>query len=255
MKQRLGQPPEDLTKVESNLATLLAFRGEYQEAEALYRRVLEIRRRAYVPGSADIANSLRSLGNLLFLKGDFEAAETMLRQSLELRRAGGPESTAEASALGSLGRVLHAQGRLEQAEAALAEALAIRRRHLSDDHLHVALTRKDLAGVYFDLGEDAVAEVLRDRAHQVLREKRAGSWELADADSLLGARLAARGRFEEAEVCLRQGYETLRRVRGERAFYTRRAHARLEALGRLRNGQADSSDREQQPVANGAARG
>ncbi|MCP4659028.1 MAG: hypothetical protein GY856_26755 [bacterium] len=108
-----------------------------------------------------------------------------------------------------------------------------RRRLLGDGHLHTALTEKDLASVYFDLGEDAVAEVLWSRAEGVLRaEKPPDAWELADVESRLGARLAARGRFEEAEVCLRESHQTLARLRGEQAFWTRQARKRLEAFSR-----------------------
>ena len=242
MKRRLGQPPEDLAKVESNLATLLTFRGEYAEAEALYRRVLETRRRVWGPGDRDVASSLRSLGNLLYLKGDFNAAEAAVGEALELRLADvGPESTGAASALSLLGRVHHAQGRLEEAAETLSRALDVRLEILGEDHLHVALTRKDLASVRFDLGDDGVAEELWQQAMEVLRaEKPADSWELADADSQLGGRLAARGRFEEAEPLLRSSVETLRRLRGEEALYTRQARERLEAFRRARDAVAPS---------------
>ena len=228
MKRRLGRPPLEIEKVESNLAGLLAFRGEYEEAEAIYRAVLEGRRADYQAGDSDIATSLRNLGHLLFLKGDLEAARAPLLEALELRRAArGERSTAVASVLASLGRLAHARGRLDEAEALLVEALAIRRQRLGRFHLHVALTEKDLAAVYFDLDEDAVAEVLWQRAQRVIRtEKAAGSWELADAESRLGARLVARGQREAGRVCLRESYETLRRTRGAASIFTRQARDR-----------------------------
>ncbi len=236
MKRRLGQAPKDVATVESNLATLLTFRGELAEAETLYRQALETRRRAYGPKSRDVANSFRSLGNVLYLQGKFAAAEAMLRQALELRRAaGGPRSTAVASVLSLLGRVQQARGRLDAAAATLRQVLAIRREILGTEHLHVALTRKDLASVLFELGDDATAEELWQQALRVLRaEKPADSWELADADSQLGARLTARGELAQAEPYLRTSYQTLRRARGEHSLYTRQALERLEALHRAR---------------------
>lgn len=60
MKRRLGQPPEDLAKVKSNLAGLLTFRGEYAEAEAIFRSLLETRRQAYattIPTSPPVCAS------------------------------------------------------------------------------------------------------------------------------------------------------------------------------------------------------
>ncbi len=232
MKRRLGQSPEDLARVESNLAALLTFRGAYDEAEALYLRVLDTRRRAFGPDDADVANSLRSLGNLLFLKGDFAAAEERLDEALELRRqAYGEDSTRVASVWSLLGRVHHARGRLDEAEKTLRRALDIRLQRLGESHLHVALSRKDLASLYFDLDREGEAEELWSRALAVLRaEKPPDSWELADADSQYGSRLAARGRFEEAETLLRHSLLTLERVCGERSIYTRRARERLRRL-------------------------
>ncbi len=158
----------------------------------------------------------------------------MIREALALRLVDpGPGSTATASALSLLGRVQHARGRLEEAAGTLGRALDVRLEILGEDHLHVALTRKDLASVRFDLGDDGAAGELWAQALRVLRaEKPAGSWELADADSQRGARLAATGRLEEAEPYLRSSYETLLRLRGEAALYTRQARERLEELER-----------------------
>lgn len=109
MKRRLGMPPGDLEKVEGNLATLLAFRGAYEEAERIYRGVLARRREDYDAGDVDIATGLRNLGSLLYLKGELEAAEAALRESLALRQAVlGRASTSVASVAAVLGRVVHA---------------------------------------------------------------------------------------------------------------------------------------------------
>ena len=232
MKRRLGQPPEDLTKVESNLASLLAFRGEFEEAEKLYLQVLATRQRVYGPDDADNSNSLRSLGNLYYLRGDFATAEARLREALALRlRQYGTSSTKTAAVWSLLGRVLHAQRRFDEAELVLRNALSLRLELLGEDHLHVALSRKDLASLLFDRGEKDLAEELWSRALAVLRAKKpADSWEIADADSQRGARLAAAGRFEEAEPLLVCSYRTLARIFGPEALYARLARQRLEDL-------------------------
>lgn len=154
----------------------------------------------------------------------------MLHQALELRRESAPGTTRVASALSSLGRVLHAQGRLSEAESSFAEVLDLRLDLLGEDHLHVALTSKDLASVLFDLGKNADAEIPWDQALTVLRSEKPGGWEIADAESCEGARLLAAGRVEEAEALLERSYETLRRLRGEEAIYTRQELRRLEEL-------------------------
>ncbi len=165
------------------------------------------------------------------MKSDFAAAEQVLRQALELRLAdSGARSLAVASVLSLLGRVHHARGRLDAAVDALSRALDLRREFLGDDHLHVALTRKDLASVELELGNDGAEEMWQGAVAALRSLRPAGSWELADADSQLGARLAAAGHFEQAEPYLRSSYQTLRRLRGEQALYTRQARDRLVSI-------------------------
>ncbi len=233
MKERLGLPREELLKVRANLASILAYRGAFDEAERLYREILAARIRFYGPGHRDVATVLRNLGALLTARGDASAAEPVLRRALEIRRRiHGERSRRTAAVLSSLGRALHQLGRHEKAEAALSEALAILEERLADGDPRVASARRDLAVLFFDVSETATAEVLWGQAMPVLRAtKGEGSWELLDADSRLGASLLARGRRAEAEVCLRGGYEALRRLRGD-AVVTQQARLRLEKLGR-----------------------
>ncbi len=92
------------------------------------------------------------------------------------------------------------------------------------------LLREALASLCFDRGETATAEVLWSQALAVLRAVRPDGWEVADAESQLGGRLLAQGRRAEAEACLRDGYETRRRLRGEQALRTVQARQRLAEL-------------------------
>lgn len=234
MKRRLGQAPVELARVENNLASLLAFRGELTEAEAMYRRVLAVRQ-AGTGDPAEIATSLRSLGNVLYLAAKFEDSEAILRQALELRgKEHGIASLRTAAVWSTLGRVLHAQGRLSEARQALEQVLEARLARLGEKHQHVALSRKDLASVLFDLGEVGLAEELWAKAMVVLREEPdENAWELADADSQEGERWLAAGRISEAAEKLERGYAVLRRLRGEDSLHTRQARERLERLRSL----------------------
>ena len=233
VKARLGLDEKELLKVRSNLASILGRVGRFDEAERLHREVLEARLRLYGDGDEDVATSLRSLGILLVARGDeargdLEVAEPLLRRALGIReRLYGRRSTKTAAALASLGRLLYSQGRFEEAETVLTRALGIREEKLGDAHAHVALSRRDLALLFFDLGCTATAQVLWDRAMSVLYRR--GGWEVADAESRLGERLLARGRRREAMVCLRESWETLRRLRGEDAVVTREAWQRFDA--------------------------
>ena len=93
----------------------------------------------------------------------------------------------------------------------------------------MAASRRDLALLLFDTGETATAEVLWSRALAVLLRR--GGWQVADAESRLGARLLAAGRRDEARVCLRESWEMLRRLRGDEAVVTQAARMRWDDGG------------------------
>ncbi|MEE8525450.1 MAG: tetratricopeptide repeat protein, partial [Thermoanaerobaculia bacterium] len=128
----------------------------------------------------------------------------------------------------SLARVLHHLGRREEAQKLLTEVLNTRARLLGEEHVHVALTKKDLAAVHLSEGETEAAAKLLSQALAVLRESKSeGSWEIAEAESLWGAYLTAVGSFEDAESFLINSYRRLSKIRGSESIYTRDAYRRL----------------------------
>ena len=59
-------------------------RGEYEEAELLYRRALEIRQRALGDDHPDVAATLANLGTLLESQGDHEQAALYYQRALRI---------------------------------------------------------------------------------------------------------------------------------------------------------------------------
>ena len=58
----------------------------------------------------------------------------------------------------------------------------------------------------------------------------ADDWNIAEAESVYGACLTARGHFEEAEPLLVDSHRALVLVKGERNILTRQAQRRLDEL-------------------------
>lgn len=225
MKARLKQPQEDLARVQTNLASLLLFRGDYDEAEDLLLDLLERLRSAPKINLTEISSVLRSLGTLYFLSRRFDEAEPLLLEALDLRiELHGKESLHTASVMSSLGRLYHAQGRFEAAEDALTETLKVRRPQ-GDDHLHVAITRKDLSALYYDMGESEIADILWRRAFEVLNARQPSGWEMADLWRIRGHSLEARN-LAEGAVCLEEAYQILSRIRGSTSYYAKIAQKR-----------------------------
>ncbi len=71
----MGPDEPDTAVTLNNLASLLRDKGNYAEAEPLYRRGLAIREKALGPDEPDTAIALNNLALLLHQKGNYAGAE------------------------------------------------------------------------------------------------------------------------------------------------------------------------------------
>lgn len=231
LRRRLEVAPEDLAPAIYNLATIRLQRGLYDDAEAAYLEVLEIRRRAFGEPSAEVAATYYALGALEFNRKDLMKAEMLLRRSLASRLAFSEKSgTRTASIRSTLGRVLLEKGSLREAEKELREALAIRIASLPTGHQDIALSKRDVAAFLVEVGQPATALVLAEEAVQSLRlnSPDAEFW-IASAESVAGACQLGLDRLDEAEVLLTRSHEAIERLRPD-SVYARQSARRLAAL-------------------------
>ena len=70
----------------SDEARLYYQKGEYAEAERLYRRSLAIREKALGPDHPDVATNLDNLAELYQAQGKYAEAEPLLQRSLAIRK-------------------------------------------------------------------------------------------------------------------------------------------------------------------------
>ena len=233
MKQGLPDAQDvDLAKTISNLATSLLYLGDYREAEGLYRRALEMRRGENRPDHPSVANTLHNLGVLYYTVGDLSRSEPLLQEALAIREhTYGLENTRVASALTSLGRLLHARGKHAEAEDLYVKALRIRLVLGVEDSSAGALNTLDLGQLHLDTGRLETAEPLVVEALEILRRKKPpAAWEIARAESVFGACLVQRGRYQDAEEKLLGSYRRLAEARGKQTIHTRDARRRLAKL-------------------------
>jgi tetratricopeptide (TPR) repeat protein len=69
----------------NNLANIYSDLGDYQKAEPLYKRALEIREKVLGPDHPDVSDSLNNLANLYSDLGHYQRAEPLYKRALEIK--------------------------------------------------------------------------------------------------------------------------------------------------------------------------
>jgi tetratricopeptide (TPR) repeat protein len=113
----------------NNLAVTLDSQERHEEAAALHREALEMRKATLGDQHPLVANSMINLAVVLDTTGDFAGAEALDRQALDITRSAlGPDHARVAQILANLGRNLGYQDRLVEGQRAHEESLRIRRK-------------------------------------------------------------------------------------------------------------------------------
>ncbi len=195
----------------NNLAGVEKELGNFEEALALYREALAMRRR--LP-RGNVVTGLRNLGAGLRAAGQLEEAEAVLREALgELSRQDRPSPLARAGIEHHLGGLLRqrgdlagarpllertfavrdrerhvahrsrlatllelalvdqAEGELDRAEQRLREVVELRRQHLGNEHPDLAGALVPLARLLAERGEAAAAVAAAEEAVAILRRR------------------------------------------------------------------------------------
>lgn len=185
--------------VASARAVVTMTKGDYEEAERLFRRVVELQA-ARDPDAPNAVISLQNLGIFYAEQRRWPLAEDYLgrARALAVRVYGEEHPEMQALYLAS-GQVELLQQRYSEAKRWLMQALRIQRRIFESDHPAIAGTLQSLAIIARNLGDLEESEQLHREALRIRRAK-LGEDHLAVAESLrnLATALSSQDRDEEA---------------------------------------------------------
>ena len=225
-----GEDHLEVATSHANLGTLLYDQGSYAPARRHYQRALDVREELLPPGHPKLGKSYSHLARVLLATGGYAEAVPILRRVYAIRIAvHDPDHPEVAQSLNNLAFALERTGELDEAERHYRRALEIRVASFGDDHQGVATVRRNLASLLIAMERFAEAEALARQAVDGFKRPE-GHWREADAESVLGAALAAQGRFGEAEELLLAGLQALSEDRGEVSLYAREARDRVIEL-------------------------
>ncbi len=195
----------------SKLAGLAWIRGDYNEAERVFRDALRKITREYGPDSDECISSTITLGVVLRDKGEFAEAETLLRKSYENRvRAYGQGHNKTARVANNLSRLMFLMGDHVESEQLARHALAIRESMYGPDHADVAESCLILGMSLTRLGELVEARQHIERALAIrvaFYPKR--HFLIAEARSAFGELLLQEGACSESRQILEDAHRLL----------------------------------------------
>ncbi len=216
------------------LARLLARRREHEEAESLYREVLEKAERILGVDHPHYVHYLIGLATLHEGRGEWDEAERLHTRALETQRATlGPDHVDVATSLNNLAFMYLKMERFADSDRFYREATETYQRALGPDHPWVMMTRQNHAWAVVGVGDAAraramVEEVLSSPSMDDMRRKSGffvatnryvlGMALIDLGETEEGARLVRENRepieskFEPVEVFVKMGRERLARV-------------------------------------------
>jgi tetratricopeptide (TPR) repeat protein len=202
--------------IRGKCANLCKNKGIENEAEKLYRQVLDISVRKLGLEHRYTLVTLNNLAELLRRKGELVEAEKLHRQDLESRkRLFGPNHPDTLSSLNNLAILLKDKGKLREAENLFRQVLKAREQHFGLEHTNTLSALHNLAILLKDKGELEEAERLSRQVHKSIEQIK-GSEHPNTLISLgnLAILLHRKGEREEAEKLCRQILEARERILG-----------------------------------------
>jgi serine/threonine-protein kinase len=212
----------------NNLALALQSQGRVDEAEPLYRRILDLS--AELDDERVSQNTPVTMTNLAWLlqtKGSLLASDSLFTQALDLRRRLYSGDHARlANSLSALARSRIMIGELESAEALAIEALAMRRRVYAGPHARTAESLKILGDATLTRGDYASAEASYQEALSMYREVLGpGNQSVGWVQMALAEVFNALDDYERAEAAGRESYEIYRETLGSEHPFVARVFA------------------------------
>jgi eukaryotic-like serine/threonine-protein kinase len=215
LKKDLGGQPEVEADLRETLGGIYFKIGEFDQAVAMFREALALRRRREPDDPTAVAQSLNYLGLALTNPADFPEAERSILEAIALQEKQlGKTHPAVAQSRSNLGWVLSRQeGRLAEAEKLVQEALTAQRKR-GIETLEVAESLKRLGAICEQQARFALAEQHLNES-LVLYRKLLGRdhVEVASSLHLLAVTLVMDNKLTAALECYREAIDIRERLK------------------------------------------
>ena len=199
-----GKSHPDVAVILDILAWLYTYGDDanYEEAQCLYRRSLEIREKTLGSHHQDVAKNLGKLGLTYHLQKKYEQAELLYKRSLAiLEKNLGPEHRDIASPLISLALLYRTQKNLSAAEPLFKRSLIIAEKTCGQNNPKIISNLDNLGNLYETEGKYTAAVPLFERALALdEKDESSSDFNVANRLSKLIALYRKMGKSNEADL-------------------------------------------------------
>ena len=187
----------------NHLASVYIARTDYNSAEPMFRRALEIEQ-SLDNDSAEVADLLNNIAQVELSKGSDDEAERLYLEALALNRElFGAAHREIATNLSNLGSVMARKGETERALDYFRQGMIMRRTLLGDDHPDLAYSANNVAAMLHVMGRSEEAEPYYRQAAEIRRNALGEQHPMYNNTSAnLALLLVDNGKLAEAESIL-----------------------------------------------------
>ncbi len=195
-------------------AETLDDQGKYAQAQPIYEKALEIRRRLLTDDHPYTAASYSKLAYNLNAQGRYALAQPLYEKALEIdRRLLSDDHPYTAYGYNNLAYNLDAQGKYALAQPLFEKALEINRRLLTDDNIRTSTGYNNVAHILDAQGKHGLAQPLHEKALEIRRRLLSDDHPLtAQSYNNVAANLEAQGKYALAQPLYEKGLEIRRRL-------------------------------------------
>jgi tetratricopeptide (TPR) repeat protein len=188
--------------------------GKYAQAEPLFEKALEVRRRLLTDNHVFTALSYAWLGWSVNAQGKYAQARPLLEKALEIRRRLLTDDHPDtAKSYNNVAINLSSFGKYAQAQALFEKALEIRRRLLTDNHPETAASYSNFAYNLNTQGKYAQAQPLAEQALEIRRRLFTDDHpQTATSYNNVAANLNDQGKYAQAQPLFERALEIRRRL-------------------------------------------
>ena len=220
--KNFGEKDRDVASTLNNLALTLESLNDIDGAEKHYQKSLEVYLELYGPIRPEISTLYNNLAYVYIDKEDLNKAEEYFKKSLELKiQTLGNKHSLVGLAYMNLGALEYTMKKFELAESNLLKALENFKTSLNTNHVWLGLTDFWYGKILIEKSQYAAAEKYIKSALSIYKNNYPKDHpNIISANAELGIIFFHQNKYAEAEKFLVDGYEDIKKIKGEKDFNT-----------------------------------